>query len=229
MRAKMIFKLIIKICTALMLIIIISILGVFGVNYYVAKTGEGYIKTIENTNNADCIIVLGAGVFRNTVSVTLAKRLDMAIEVYKSGKSKKIIVSGDHGTKEYNEVGVMRDYLISKGIPKESIFMDHAGFNTYDTIYRAKDVFLVKSAIVVTQREHLLRTLYIAKKIGLPCVGVESLNYDEYEIKFQKPREFLARVKAFLQCEILHSKPGVLGEAIPISGSGILTDDKLKK
>ena len=134
-------------------------------------------------------------------------------------------MSGDHGRKDYDEVNAMRDYLVKKGVPKEDIFMDHAGFNTYDTIYRARDVFLVKNAILVTQREHLLRALYISKRLWLNAQGVESGQYDKYEIRFQRPREYLARVKAFLQCDILHPKPKFLGETIPVSGSGVLTED----
>ena len=205
--------------------VIISILGVLAVDHYVSSVGAKQIKTIENTQTADAVIVFGAAVFGNEVSSTLSIRLDMGYEVYKSGKATKIIVSGDHGRKNYDEVNAMRDYLVKKGASKEDIFMDHAGFNTYDTIYRAKDVFLVKNAILVTQREHLLRALYIAKRLGLNAQGIESGQYDEYEIQYQRPREYLARVKAFLQCDILHPKPKFLGEAISVSGSGVLTED----
>ena len=204
---------------------IVSILGVLAIDNYVVSIGVKQIKPIESAQTADAVIVFGAAVFGNEVSNTLAIRLDMGYEVYKNGKTTKIIVSGDHGRKSYDEVNAMRDYLVKKGVPKEDIFMDHAGFNTYDTIYRARDVFMVKNAILVTQREHLLRALYIANKLGLNAQGIESGQYDKYEIQFQRPREYLARVKAFLQCDILHPKPKFLGESIPVSGSGLLTED----
>ncbi len=214
-----------KIIVIVIITSVIFAISVIGVNWYVSSNGERHIETMESIDRADCIIVLGAAVFGDSVSYTLAKRLDTAIEVYRAGKAPKIIVSGDHGRPEYNEVSVMREYLIQNGISKENIFMDHAGFNTYDTMYRAKDIFLAESAIIVTQREHLVRFLYIANKLGISSVGVESENYDEYEMKVQKTREFLARVKAFLQCEILHSKPKYLGETIPVWGSGLITED----
>jgi len=218
-------KLMKKIIIYLISIGIAFAFGILIINYYVFSTGARYITSFETLGEADCIIVLGAAVFGESASYTLSNRLDMAYEVYNAGKAPKIIVSGDHGRQEYNEVGVMREYLMKKGVPKEDIFMDHAGFNTYDTMYRAKDIFLAKSAIVVTQREHLLRALYIANRLGLSSAGAESLDYDVYEMQVQKPREVLARVKAFLQCCILHSKPKYLGEVIPVSGSGLLTED----
>ncbi len=199
--------------------------GILAVNVYVTRSGERYLTDIRSAGEADCIIVLGAAVSGDAVSYTLAKRLDMALEVYRTGKAPKIIVSGDHGRQGYNEVGVMREYLMRNGVSKDAVFMDHAGFNTYDTMYRARDVFMAKNAIIVTQREHLVRALYIADKLGLSAAGIESEDYDAYEMEVQKTREFLARIKAFLQCEILRPEPKYLGEAIPVSGSGILTED----
>lgn len=206
-------------------ICILGILSVISVDYYVAKSGAKHIVSLEHADDADAVIILGARVFGDQVSYTLGARLEKGYEVYQSGKVKKIIVSGDHGQKEYNEVHAMQKYLMDKGVPKEDIFMDHAGFNTYDTMYRAKEIFLVKKAIVVTQKEHLLRALFIADKLDLDVQGVMSGQYTQYEYSVQRPREYLARMKAFLQCDILRSKPKFLGEAIPISGSGILTED----
>ncbi len=209
----------------ILLLGVLGVLSVVGMDWYVMKTGEKHITTMDAARQADAAIVLGALVWGDEVSPTLAQRLEMGYEVYAAGKAKKIIVSGDHGRIEYNEVNAMRKYLMEKGVPKEDIFMDHAGFNTYDTLYRARDVFDVKTAIVVTQREHLLRALYIADRLKMNVQGIEAGQYDSNEIKYQRPREYLARVKAVLQCEVLHSKPKYLGEVIPISGSGIATED----
>jgi len=196
---------------------------------YTDKIGEQLTVSMEKTKEADCIIVLGAGIVGNKPSISLANRLDKAIEVYNLGHTKKILVSGDHGESSYDEVNVMRNYLLEKGIPKDDIFMDHAGFSTYDSMYRARSVFKARSAIVVTQKLHLRRALYIGDKMGIAVTGVEAENSTAKSTAFQSVREYPARVKAFLQCEILHSKPKYLGEVIPITGSGVVTEDNLTK
>ena len=196
---------------------------------YTDKIGEELTVTVEETKEADCIIVLGAGIVGNRPSISLANRLDKAIEVYNLGHTNKILVSGDHGESSYDEVNVMRNYLLEKGIPKDNIFMDHAGFSTYDSMYRARSVFKVSKAIVVTQALHLRRALYIGDKMGIEAMGVEAVNSTVASTTFQSIREYPARVKAFLQCEILHSKPKYLGEVIPITGSGVVTEDNLTK
>ncbi len=193
------------------------------------EIGKQLTVTMEETKEADCIIVLGAGIVGGRPSISLANRLDKAIEVYNLGHTKKILVSGDHGERGYDEVNVMRNYLLEKGIPKEDIFMDHAGFSTYDSMYRARSVFKVSNAIVVTQALHLRRALYIGDKMGIDVVGVEAVNSTLKSTAFQSIREYPARVKAFLQCEILHSKPKYLGDVIPITGSGTVTEDNLTK
>ncbi len=196
---------------------------------YTDKIGEQLTVSMAETQETDCIIVLGAGIVGNRPSISLANRLDKAIEVYNLGHTKKILVSGDHGESSYDEVNVMRNYLLEKGIPKEDIFMDHAGFSTYDSMYRARSVFKVSQAIVVTQKLHLRRALYIGDKMGIKVTGVEAANSTVKSTTLQSVREYPARVKAFLQCEILHSKPKYLGEVIPITGSGIITEDNLTK
>lgn len=187
------------------------------------RTASKYIVTADEVQTADCIIVPGAGVYGSTPSLTLANRLDTAIEVYQSGKTDRIIVSGDHGRDEYDEVNIMRDYLVERGIPAEHIFMDHAGFSTYDTLYRARDVFMVESAVVVTQELHLMRALYIADKLGLKCEGVVAQNSTAASTRVQQIREYPARVKAFAEC-LFGTKPKYLGEPIPVSGSGLVTE-----
>ncbi|MCH5185623.1 MAG: YdcF family protein [Oscillospiraceae bacterium] len=193
-------------------------------NYRVISIGSRHITDIGGTENCDCIIVPGAAVKGNVVSISLKKRLDAAFEIYDSGKCSKIIVSGDHGREDYDEVNAMRNYLLECGVDIENIFMDHAGFDTYDTVYRAKDVFLAKNPVIVSQESHAMRAAYIADRLGMSCCYIPSEGYSKYESKMQIVRESLARVKAFVQCEILHSKPKYLGEPIPVSGSGLLTE-----
>lgn len=179
-----------------------------------------------NATNARAIVVLGAGV-RPDGSLTpmLKDRLDKAYELFERGASKRIIVSGDHGASHYDEPGHMKAYLVSKGIPKEDVFEDHAGFCTYDTVYRAKAIFDAAPAIFVTQEYHLPRTLYIAYKLGLPAVGVKC-DTRRYVGQSQRDiREILARVKDFFLCEY-KPNPKYLGQKIDLAGSGDQTDDK---
>ena len=134
-------------------------------------------------------------------------------------------MSGDHGTQEYDEVNVMKDFAIEKGVPSEDIFMDHAGFSTYESIYRAKEIFGVKKMIIVTQQYHLYRALYIAKQFEIEAYGVPS-NPRKYSGQvFREIREVFARDKDWIQC-IVKPKPTYLGESIPVSGNGDITNDK---
>ncbi len=212
------------------LIIISAVCAIFGLSAtiliynYIEKIGEERTVCTEEIAEADCIIVLGAGVRGNTPSMALKYRLDKAFELYQNSKIQKIIVSGDHSKENYDEVNVMRDYLAKCGIPLENIFMDHAGFSTYESLYRARDIFGIKRALIVTQELHLSRALYIAKSLGLECQGVAAENSTAASTLKQNIREYPARAKAFLQCEIFRPKPTYLGEAIPISGSGIVTE-----
>lgn len=154
----------------ILIIIIIIILIVLGINLFViASTKENIITEDEakQIKDIDCIIILGAGVRGNKPSPMLEDRLLQGIELYKKGVAKKIIMSGDHGSKDYDEVNVMKNFAIEHGVPSEDIFMDHAGFSSYESIYRAKEIFGVEKAIIVTQKYHLYRSLYIAQKFGI--------------------------------------------------------------
>ena len=182
-------------------------------------------ENIEELPECDAVLVLGAKANRDgTPSLALKDRLDYALELYEKGKVKKILASGDHGTKEYDEVNAMLNYLLDKGVPREDIFLDHAGFDTYDSIYRARDVFLVESVIISTQEFHMPRSLYIARNLGLESYGYSCDDKMIYNMFYLNARESLARVKAFLEVEVLHANPKYLGEAIPISGDGTATD-----
>lgn len=205
---------------------------VFIINNHVENYGSEYILNHEVTDSdniggkADAIIVPGALVFNDgRVSEMLADRLDEAVKLYRKGLSDRILVSGDHGTVEYDEVNSMRKYLLDKGIPAEAIFMDHAGFDTYDSMYRARDIFLVKKAVVVTQHFHLVRALFISRHLGVETWGVESDKYEYPGMAYYKFREYGARLKAYLQAVIFKPLPKFLGEVIPVSGDGRATLD----
>jgi len=203
-------------------------LGALAINQYVKHVGGKRIISAGDAaklEDVDCIIVLGCLVYSNgTPSDSLADRLTVGVELYKTGAASKIIMSGDHGKTSYNEVQVMKNYAVNLNVPSEDIFMDHAGFSTYESIYRAKEVFCAKKIIIVTQEYHIYRALYIAKQLGLDAYGVSSdlhkyVNQTDHDV-----REALARVKDFLT-GVFKPKPTYLGETIPVSGNGNITND----
>lgn len=173
--------------------------------------------------NTDCVLVLGAGVRDGNPTPMLRDRLITGISLYKSGAAPKIIMSGDHGREDYDEVNVMKSYAVENGVPDSDVFMDHAGFSTYDSIYRAKAVFEADSIIIVTQKYHLYRALYIAERLGVNAVGV-SADLDDYSGQLKRDlREIAARDKDFFSC-LFKPEPKYLGEKIPVSGDGNITD-----
>jgi len=199
---------------------------VFGINWYVLKSSESKIfNDKEKLNTAYTCIVLGARVYNNgQLSAYLQDRVDAALELYREGKIKRFLLSGDHGTKEYDEVNSMKNYLNKRGVPNEDIFLDHAGFNTYNSMVRALKVFQVKDCIIVSQDYHLPRAIFIANNIGLNAQGFATSSQRFPTASFNKKREVLARSKSFL--EVLFSiKPKHLGDEIPILGKSDLSYD----
>lgn len=220
-----------KIIKYLIILIIVGISIVLSINFYVILSTKKQIvdlSNLKNKNDYDCIIVLGAGIWGDKPSPMLQDRLDEAIKLYEAGIAPKIIMSGDNGQEGYDEVNVMKDYAINKGIPSEDIFMDHAGFSTYESIYRAKEIFKVEKAIIVTQKYHLYRALHIGNKLGINVTGVGADPRKYSGQIFRELREILARNKDFIQA-IFKLKPTYLGESIPVSGDGNITNDKEKE
>lgn len=211
------------------LIIILCLIAVcfcivfLAVNLYVVKSTEKQIVT-EVDSQYDCIIVLGAGVRNNSPSPMLKDRLDYAIELYKNDKSQKILMSGDHGQYDYDEVNIMKKYAIENGVDSEDVFMDHAGFSTYESVYRAKEIFKAEKIIIVTQEYHLFRALYVANSLDLEAVGVASDPREYSGQAYRDFREIFARNKDFIYC-IFKPEPTYLGDVIPVSGNGDLTND----
>lgn len=214
----------------LLCLMICGISSVFGVDAYVRYTSKNAIISSEEAatlEGMDCIIVLGCQVKPDgTPSHMLSDRLDRSLELYNLGAAPKIIMSGDHGQKEYDEVNTMKAYAVDKGVPSSDVFMDHAGFSTYETMYRAKEIFGVKKAIIVTQKYHLYRALYIAEKLGIEAYGVPA-DYRTYSGQAKREvREVLARCKDFVTT-ILLPEPTYGGNPIPVNGDGNITNDKL--
>lgn len=195
-------------------------------DYEVRREGAVRKVSAENAPAADAIIVLGAKVHPDgRLSDMLKDRMITAAELYESGKADKILVSGDHGTLGYNEVGAMKDFLLERGIAEERIFMDHAGFNTYDSMYRAKAIFQIRKAVVVTQDYHLARALYDAEGLGVEAYGVAADRQEYRGMAKFKAREVAARSKDFALIRLIKPQPAYLGEVIPITGDGRATGD----
>ena len=164
------------------------------------------------------VIALIVGAINIYMVTTTSKR-------YNDNAAPKLLMSGDHGRENYDEVNTMKNYAINDGIPSEDIFMDHAGFETYDSMYRAKKIFGAKKVVIVSQKYHLYRSLYIAKKMGLDAYGVSSdLRYYSKKQYYREAREWLARVKSFIKC-IAKPEPKYLGDSIDLKASGDVTND----
>lgn len=197
------------------------------VNLYVKQSVNDEILDFDEAtklDGVDCILVLGCGVWGDSPSHLLADRLEKGIGLYQCGVAPKLLMSGDHGRYDYNEVSVMKQYAMLDGISSEDIFMDHAGFSTYESMYRAKEIFGVDKMVIVTQEYHLSRAVYIANSLGIEAYGVAA-DYREYSQQpYWSAREVLARVKDFAY-SIFKPLPTYLGESIDISGNGDVTND----
>ena len=170
--------------------------------------------------DADAVIVLGASVYPDgTPSGILRDRLDDGIALYFAGAAPKIIMSGDNGTESYNECWAMKQYAVSQGVPSEDVFCDHAGFSTYETMYRARHVFGAERVVIATQTYHLYRAVYDAQGVGMEAIGVPS-DYGEYvNQSWYDFREVFARTKDFFQ--VLFKTPSTfVGDPISLNGSG---------
>jgi vancomycin permeability regulator SanA len=216
----------------LMCIAVVAASCLFGINARVKQVGGSRIVTPEEAAELDdvnCILVLGCGVREDgTPSHMLEDRLRRGVDLYKQGAAPKLLMSGDHGRVDYNEVGTMKQYAVEEGIPSGDVFMDHAGFSTYESLYRAKEVFATEKIIIVTQEYHLYRALYIAERLGLEAYGVDADYRTYWGQTSREIREILARAKDFVNT-LFWPEPTFLGEVIPVSGNGDMTNDTGKE
>ncbi len=208
--------------------ITICITLVVSINFYVAFSVSDKIVEISDLPNQkfDAILVLGASVRGDEPSPMLENRIKKGVELYYAGYANKIIMSGDNSTLYYDEVNVMKDYAIEEGVPSEDIFMDHAGLSTYDSIYRAKEIFGVESVLIVSQEYHLYRAVYIAEDFDMSAYGVYSAG-DDYSGQLSRDfREVFARNKDFV-FTLVKPEPEIFDdkEVIPVSGNGDVTND----
>jgi vancomycin permeability regulator SanA len=196
------------------------------INAGMILTADRYIVTAEEAAHldADCVLVLGARVFSSgTLSAMLEDRVKVGIALYEAGASPKLLMSGDHGTVEHDEVNNMKAYAVDAGVPPEDVFMDHAGFSTYESMYRAQYILSAKKVVIVTQRYHLFRAVYTARALGIEAYGVGS-DLRDYQNAATTPcarpwpaaRTFSGRCSA---------RAHYLGDKISLDGSGQATDD----
>jgi len=219
LRLRIIVTVLLGLCAAGVLFFLVA-------NTRVLVSARGRVASdAESAPHSQAAIIFGAAVYSGTPSPILEDRLQAAVDLYKAGRVDKLLISGDHGQHDYDEVNPMRRFVLNAGVPAEDVFMDHAGFRTYDTIARAKKVFRVESAILVTQRFHLPRALFIARRIGLRATGLAADRRLYLDRRYLAARESLARVKDFVNLWF-RSEPRYLGPEIPITGDGRLTIDR---
>jgi SanA protein len=178
-----------------------------------------YIFTLAaSTPTTTAAVVLGASVYKNgTLSPVLKQRADRALELYQLGKVHKVLVTGDNSEVSHNEVNPVGKYLEGRGVPKQDIFLDHAGFDTYSSMYRAKAVFAIRSMTIVSQPFHLARAVFIARMLGVDAYGSEAGEGEQFV--YNTWREVPATIKALIDLMISRS-PQYLGPQFPIEGDG---------
>ncbi len=232
MDKKKILKVLKKMFVCIAATIFLFTAGIIFMMDKVQSLGEEKIISLDELpNDIDVILVLGAGVKDDgTPCDMLVDRLRTSIEVKnKLGSNAKFLLTGDHGKTDYNEVGAMKKFIKSNcDVNDSNIFLDHAGFSTYESIYRAKEIFKVNKMLIVTNEYHLPRSLYIANKLGIEAYGVPSDIRNYWDIESYKNREYLAQIKDYLLVNILKPTPKFLGNEIPVDSSdGKSTDDEV--
>lgn len=217
-----------RIALILAVLFALGVLAAAGTNAVVMLSAKRYFLSNEDAAqdaDFDAIVVFGCGVTaQGTPTYMLRDRLETAAKLYFEDAAPKILVSGDHGRSDYDEVNVMKRYLIEKGVPSQDVFMDHAGFSSYETVVRAKEVFLCERPLLVTQRYHLYRCVFAARAAGLEAFGVCAEGPVYRGRLLREIREIAARGKECLTA-LLHPEPTYLGPAVPIYGDGNLTND----
>ena len=203
MGRKAVIRLVLKCCLPIGLAIVLGIGLVFSVSGMMVDSTKDRIVDAAVAKDAlaageyDCILVLGAGVRADgTASPMLSDRLTVACDLYTAANGQApLLMSGDH-TGTYNEVGVMKSIAVESGIPSEDVFLDHEGFSTYESLYRAREVYGARKVVIVTQSYHLYRALHIARELGMEAIGVSSDRRSYQKQPIYDAREILARFKA---------------------------------
>ena len=203
-------------CAALALTFAINMVVIITAKPSIVTPGDAY--EFAGEEGVDCILVLGASVTQDGPSPMLADRLDKGLELFGAGITNIMLLSGDNGTIEYNEVQAMKDYALKNGgeagLEAANIYLDYAGFSTYASAIRCKDVFQAKRVVIVTQRYHLYRAVWNAKLVGLDVVGVEANDTKAGQV-FRDIREVPARIKDFFLA-LFGYTPKIMGDPVPL-------------
>jgi SanA protein len=191
---------------------------------YIDYATSNYIlSSIDEAPSSTVAVVLGASVIKGEPSPILQERAEAALDLYVTGKVQKVLVSGDDSVPGFDEVTPVRKYLVEAGVAPEDIFLDHAGFDTYSSMYRAKTVFGVTDAIIVTQSFHMPRSVFIARTLGIQAYGIVA--EERGDPIYNYSREWLASVKA--AGDLLFKRvPKEMGESHPLTGNGQDTWEK---
>ena len=206
--------------------LLVAVVLAVTVNVIVVMSSSAFISDdLDEMPSADVGLILGARVFNDgRLSHMMQDRADAAVELYEAGKVKKLIMSGDHGTKNYDEVNTVKNYLLEKGVRAEDLFLDHAGFDTYDSLYRARDIFGARSVIVVTQKFHEPRAVFIGRSLGMEVYGYAADKREYQGILWNEFREIFSRTKAGVDI-VIGAQPKFLGEKISLDGDSKLSWD----
>lgn len=197
-----------------------GLLFIWGLHSFILRETESQIfTTFESVPESHTVIILGASVHSDgKLSPILQDRVDTGLKLYKEGKAKRFLLSGDNRVADYDEVSAMRNYLLNLCVPAEDIFIDPAGIDTYDSMFRSNAIFEVPSAIVVTQQFHLPRTIFIAKQLGLNYSGFPAISQNYKTESSLVRREKIANLKALYEL-VFHQQPASMGEKIPITNT----------
>jgi vancomycin permeability regulator SanA len=196
--------------------IVSSILSPLTLGWYVnAATNTRRFTEVTKVPTQKVAVVFGAGIRPdNTPTPMLADRVTAAVDLYKLGRVQKLLMTGDNSRIDYNEVMVMQNYAVSQGVPIQDITLDHAGFSTYESCYRAKEIFGVKEAILVTQNFHLPRAVYTCRQLGIEATGLGTPDWGSYSkktVSFYTFREQVSTLKALWEVHVTRPAPTFLG------------------
>ncbi|MBN3895730.1 MAG: YdcF family protein [Nostoc sp. NOS(2021)] len=198
------------------LLLLSATISPLALNFYVnaVTSDRRYTKPAEIPAQR-VAIVFGAGVYPDgTLTPMLGDRVSAAVELYKLGRVQKLLMTGDNSRNDYNEVLAMQSYAVERGVPIQNITLDYAGFSTYESCYRAKDIFGVKQAVLITQKFHLPRAVYTCNQLGVKASGLGTPDWESYgfaTVMYSTLREQLSTLKALWQVHITHPQPTFLG------------------
>ncbi len=202
----------------LLYISLIGLLVLILVNFYVkSQTNSLIYESISQVPKIEVGIIFGAGINGDKPSKYLKDRLDAGILLYKSKKINKILLSGDNGNDQHDELTVMKKYCFANGVDTTKIYIDYAGFDSYSTMYRAKVIFKIDKAILISQKYHLNRAVFLGNKLGVNSQGF-SANVGDYNgYKYVCFREYFSTFKSAIDV-LRNRKPHFLGDSVSING-----------